>query len=83
MYRISHWISRFFSEDTAQDLVEYSLLIAFMAMAAVGVLSQMGVTIQGPWGTANTTLATANGTQDTAPASSGDKDPRGGHDNWH
>jgi Flp pilus assembly pilin Flp len=56
-------IVRFFSEDSAQDLTEYALLMAFVAMAAAGILSQTGVSVQAPWSTATTTLATANGTQ--------------------
>lgn len=59
-------IVRFFSEDSAQDLTEYALLMAFVAMAAAGILSQTGVSVQAPWSNANTTLATANGTQAVA-----------------
>jgi Flp pilus assembly pilin Flp len=70
--RILRRIARFFSEDAAQDLIEYSLLIAFVAMVAVGIMSQLGVTVQGPWGNATTTLATANGTPSSPSTGSGD-----------
>ncbi len=39
--------------------MEYTLLIGFMALAAVGVMLQLGVTAQGPWVTAQTTLTSA------------------------
>jgi Flp pilus assembly pilin Flp len=74
VYRILRQIARFFSEDAAQDLIEYSLLIGFVAMVAVGIVSQLSATVQGPWGNATTTLATANGTPSTI-TGSGD----GGH----
>ncbi len=75
----------FFREDPGQDLIEYSLLIAFLALAAVAILSQVGVTIQGPWDTANTTLAAAGGatistTTTPPPAGQGD---HGDHDGGH
>jgi Flp pilus assembly pilin Flp len=75
-------IVRFFHEDHAQDLVEYSLLIAFVAMAAAGVLSQVGVGVQGPWSSAKTTLAAANGTPSaiTSPPAGGGGDSGGRKD---
>ncbi|MCU1234541.1 MAG: hypothetical protein JWP63_2508 [Candidatus Solibacter sp.] len=51
--------------------MEYSLLIAFLAMAAIGVLSQVGVGVQGPWNTAGTTLAAANGNPSTTATTPG------------
>jgi Flp pilus assembly pilin Flp len=57
----------FWREDPGQDLVEYSLLIAFMAMACIAVFMGTGNSVKGPWGHAGTTLATANGAQDSIP----------------
>ncbi len=84
MRRILQRLIGFFREDPGQDLVEYSLLIAFMAMAAIGIFSQTGRSIQGPWSNANTTLATANGNPVTAVAppnggGGGGGDGDGGH----
>ena len=45
--------------------MEYTLLIAFLAVASIAVLRQVGVGLDGPWGAANTTLATANGARAT------------------
>jgi len=77
--RILQRLTAFLREELGQDLIEYSLLIAFLAMAAIGVLSQLGVTVQGPWNTAGTTLAAANATG-TATTSPGDGGDHGGHD---
>jgi Flp pilus assembly pilin Flp len=83
MPTLRRWFKRLRSEDDGQDLTEYTLLIGFLALAAVGVMSQLGVTAQGPWVTAQTTLSsasTAPGSQPTTPPPSdgrGDRD----HDN--
>ena len=53
---------RFFREEEGQDLVEYSLLLAFIALAAVGLLSGTRTTINGLWSTINSTLASASTT---------------------
>jgi Flp pilus assembly pilin Flp len=80
MSKLCQWFERFRRESDGQDLIEYSLLIGFLALTVVGVMSQLGVTAQGPWATAQTTLtsaATAPGDQPTTPAP---KDGRGDHD---
>jgi Flp pilus assembly pilin Flp len=74
---LGKWFRTFRRDDDAQDLVEYTLLIGFLAMAAVGVMSQLGVTIQGPWSTAQTTLAVANATPTTPPSGDGHGDHDG------
>jgi len=53
---------KFWQEEEGQDLVEYSLLLAFIALAAVGLLSGTRTTIQGLWTTINSTLASASST---------------------
>jgi Flp pilus assembly pilin Flp len=77
------WLHSFGREDRAQDLVEYTLLIGFLALAAIGILSQTGVTIQGPWQTARATLDGTTATPAPAPAdlppSGGGHDDRGDH----
>lgn len=59
---ISSMLVRFWNEEEGQDLVEYSLLLAFIALAAVGLLSGVRTTISGLWSTINSTLATASST---------------------
>jgi Flp pilus assembly pilin Flp len=51
---------RFLREDSGQDLIEYTLLIAFVALASAAVFLGAGGSIQGIWGTANTQLANAS-----------------------
>lgn len=52
----------FLREEDGQDLVEYSLLLAFIALAAVTVLTNVKTSISTLWGTVNTQLKTANTT---------------------
>ena len=47
-------------EDDGQDMVEYSLLLAFIALAAVGLLSGIKVQIKGLWSTIGSTLSSTN-----------------------
>ena len=46
--------------EEGQDMVEYSLLLAFIALAAVGLLSGIKTQISGLWSTINSTLASTN-----------------------
>jgi Flp pilus assembly pilin Flp len=47
-------------EEDGQDLVEYSLLLAFIALAAVAVLGNVKTQINGLWTTVNSKLSSAN-----------------------
>lgn len=55
---MSH-LKLFWTEEDGQDLVEYSLLLAFIALAAVGVLSTIKTSISTIWTSVNTNLSTA------------------------
>jgi Flp pilus assembly pilin Flp len=48
--------------DLGQDLAEYCLLTALVALVALGIIWHVGGGLDGLWGTANTTLATGNST---------------------
>ncbi len=50
----------FVKEEDGQDLVEYSLLLAFIALAAVAVLTNVQTSINKLWKTVNTQLKNAN-----------------------
>jgi Flp pilus assembly pilin Flp len=50
----------FLKEEQGQDLIEYTLLIAFVALASAAVFLGAGGSIQGIWGTTNTQLGSAN-----------------------
>jgi Flp pilus assembly pilin Flp len=53
-------IKAFFYEEDGQDMVEYSLLLAFIALAAVGLLSGIKTQISGLWSTISSTLSSTN-----------------------
>ena len=54
------WLKWLFREDRAQDIVEYALLIGFVAFAAAGLMSLTGNGLKGVWTGANSTIAAAN-----------------------
>jgi Flp pilus assembly pilin Flp len=49
-----------YREEGGQDMVEYSLLLAFIALAAVGLLVGIKGTIKGMYSTINSTLSSAS-----------------------
>ena len=53
------FVNAFLIEEDGQDLVEYSLLLAFIALAATAVLGNVRTQIQGIWNSVNTKLNTA------------------------
>ena len=53
------FVNAFLIEEDGQDLVEYSLLLAFIALAATAVLGTVRTQINGIWTTVNTKLTTA------------------------
>jgi Flp pilus assembly pilin Flp len=50
----------FCKEEEGQDMVEYALLLAFVALAAVTVLGSVKAQIGSFWTTVNTQLGSAN-----------------------
>jgi Flp pilus assembly pilin Flp len=50
----------FFADDGGQDLVEYSLLLAFVCLAGAAMFIGVGNSVYGIWGIANNRLASAN-----------------------
>jgi len=52
------WI-RFVREEQGQDLVEYTLLLAFVALASAALFIGAGATMKNIWTTANLTLSQA------------------------
>jgi Flp pilus assembly pilin Flp len=53
-------LGRFISDETGQDLIEYSLLIAFVALAGAAMFMGMSSSANSIWSAANTRLAAAN-----------------------
>ena len=52
-------IARFVREDEGQDLVEYALLIAFIALACIVGLQNLGTAINDTYNTISTSLTDA------------------------
>jgi Flp pilus assembly pilin Flp len=46
-------------EDEGQDLIEYSLLLAFVAMASASLFIGAGHNVKGIWSTTNSQLSAA------------------------
>ncbi len=59
---ITSVLQAFWQEEDGQDLVEYSLLLAFIALAAVALLSGIGTNIKGIWTSISCNVASANTT---------------------
>jgi len=56
---MKHLISRFVREDEGQDLVEYALLIAFIALACIVGLQQLGTAINQTYNSISASLTGA------------------------
>ena len=54
------FVNSFLKEEDGQDLVEYSLLLAFIGLAATAVLTTVKTNINALWTKVNTKLTTAN-----------------------
>jgi Flp pilus assembly pilin Flp len=57
---MKHMLKTFVKEEQGQDLIEYTLLMAFVALASAALFIGAGGSISGIWTTTNTQLATAN-----------------------
>jgi len=53
-------LNGFFRNEEGQDLIEYTLLLAFVCLASAALFISAGGSISGIWTTANTDLTTAN-----------------------
>lgn len=58
MHRI---FREFWTDETGQDLIEYTLILAFVALAAVGVFSTASDSITGIWTKTQNKLTAADG----------------------
>jgi Flp pilus assembly pilin Flp len=53
-------LRNFMNDEQGQDLIEYTLLMAFVALAAAALFIGAGGSIKGIWAASNTQLAAAN-----------------------
>jgi len=74
-------------EDDGQDLIEYSLLMAFLALASVGIFMQVGSSEAAVWSGARTTISgaatTASGTSSNTVTPANNTGSGGGRDEHH
>jgi Flp pilus assembly pilin Flp len=54
-------LGRFISDETGQDLIEYSLLLASIALAGAAAFIGMSSSVNSIWSAANSRLAAGNG----------------------
>lgn len=56
------FVKTFWTGDQGQDLIEYTLLMAFVALASAALFLGAGGSISGIWSTSNSQLVAANTT---------------------
>jgi Flp pilus assembly pilin Flp len=54
------FLKNFWQEEQGQDLIEYTLLMAFVALASAALFLGAGGSIKGIWSVTNSQLAAAN-----------------------
>jgi Flp pilus assembly pilin Flp len=54
------YLRNFWTDEQGQDLIEYSLLMAFVALASAALFLGAGKSISGIWSTTNSQLVAAN-----------------------
>jgi Flp pilus assembly pilin Flp len=54
------FFSNLWNDEQGQDLIEYTLLMAFVALASAALFLGAGGSIAGIWSTTNTQLSNAN-----------------------
>ena len=57
---MKHLLMNFVKDEQGQDLIEYTLLMAFIALASAAIFTNAGKSIQGIWSGASSQLAAAN-----------------------
>jgi Flp pilus assembly pilin Flp len=57
---VNPMLKHFIKDEQAQDLIEYTLLLAFVCLATSALFVSSGGSLSGIWTSANSQLATAN-----------------------
>lgn len=57
---MSIWRSGFVRDEQGQDLIEYTLLLAFVALASAALFVGAGGSVDGIWSQSNEMLISAN-----------------------
>lgn len=53
-------LTRFLKDEQGQDLIEYTLLLAFVCLATAALFISSGGSLSGIWNVANSRLTAAN-----------------------
>ena len=51
--------TKIMKDEQGQDLIEYTLLLAFVALASAALFTSAGTSVKSIWGNASTNLANA------------------------
>ena len=54
------WLQHFWNDGEGQDLIEYTLLMAFVALASAALFLGAGGSVKGIWSVTNSQLAAAS-----------------------
>jgi len=54
-----NFFATFVNDEQGQDLIEYTLLLAFVALASAALFTSAGGSVSAIWGAASTNLASA------------------------
>ena len=54
------FVTNFWKDEQGQDLIEYTLLLAFVALASAALFIGAGGSVKGIWTQTNTQLTAAN-----------------------
>jgi len=57
---MKRYLTNFLVEEQGQDLIEYTLLLAFVALASAALFIGAGKSVSGIWSTTNSQLTAAN-----------------------
>ena len=53
-------IENFIADETGQDLIEYTLLMSFVALASAALFTGAGKSVKGIWSASSSQLVAAN-----------------------
>jgi Flp pilus assembly pilin Flp len=57
---MKQFLKTFLADESGQDLIEYTLLMAFVALASAAIFIGAGGSISGIWSASNSQLVAAN-----------------------
>jgi Flp pilus assembly pilin Flp len=57
---MKNFVMNFLRQESGQDLIEYTLLMAFIALSSAAIFISAGGSVSSIWGSANSQLATAS-----------------------